>query len=90
MSCDSHNFWNPIPDYEVDKPLAPNNGVFLEALGISLTASPSFPDITTQNFAEEGYVILSVLQSLKTLMRIGDDHRGYLGPRRSRARGRDR
>ena len=36
----------------MDKPLAPNNGVFLEALGISLAASPSFPDITTKNSAE--------------------------------------
>lgn len=52
ISCDSHKLLNPIPYYQVDKPLAPNNGVFLEALGISLAASPSFPDITTRNFAE--------------------------------------
>lgn len=34
-----------------NKALAPNNGVFLEALGISLAASPSFPDITSQDFS---------------------------------------
>lgn len=63
----------------MNKPLAPNNGVFLEALGISLAESPSFPDILLRIPMKDDYLILSVLRPLKTLWRSLSDFDGHLG-----------